>query len=189
MFVRFSRFFSLASLAHSPLFGHDTHLNESHIRDVRVCVCGVSFFAFVFLCKFVCCVFFFAALPTAHIYCYRFTYFSKKLRFLFWPVTFYELSHKISSMAKSSLQINEFLIAYLYSLLRLSCNQREVFVYSYSFLHINLLFFRTSSSIHRTMLPAQYHFFLCGHSFVVSVFLVCAFIANRKFFTLKNVLG
>ena len=163
-----SFFFSLASLAHSPLFGHDTHLNESHIRDVRVCVCGVSFFAFVFLCKFVCCVFFFAALPTAHIYCYRFTYFSKKLRFLFWPVTFYELSHKISSMAKSSLQINEFLIAYLYSLLRLSCNQREVFVYSYSFLHINLLFF-SYLSIEQC----------CQHS---NIFFVRPFIRCVRFF-------
>lgn len=107
---------------------------------VCVCVAFLSFFsAFVFLCEFICYGIFFCQRPIYIVIAVP--PFPKKLRFLFWSVTFYELSHKISSMAKSSLQINEFLIAYTYSLVRLSCNQREVFVYSYSFLHINLYFF------------------------------------------------
>lgn len=51
---------------------------------------------------------------------------------------FYELSHKMSSMAKSSLQINECLIRNIVPLPFFPSSQHQLFVYSYSFLHINL---------------------------------------------------
>lgn len=51
---------------------------------------------------------------------------------------FYELSHKMSSMAKSSLQINECLIRNMVPLPFFPSSQHQLFVYSYSFLRINL---------------------------------------------------
>lgn len=103
-----------------------------------------------------------------------------KLRF-FACCFFYELSHKMSSMAKSSLQINEFLIVTFF----FSCSscgpgnqQGSVCLFIFIFAYKSFSCFVYPSNV------AIVLFLLCllllfSHPFV------SVFIANRKFFTLK----